>query len=73
MMAKVFLAFFTVLLILTIYGPLAFAPSSAQDVAPGLPLSGEMMMTATEIRPSVEISVEEIGDSLWKLFPSYEN
>ncbi|MCX6674771.1 MAG: hypothetical protein NTY37_13450 [Methanothrix sp.] len=62
-----------VILILTIFGLITFAPSSAQDVAPGLPLSGEMIMATTEIPPSMEISVEEIGDSIWKLFPSTEN
>jgi hypothetical protein len=72
-MAKVFLAFFKVILILTILKLIYFAPGFAQDVAPGQPLSGELMMTATEIAPSVEISIEEIGDSIWKLLPSTEN
>ncbi len=73
MMAKGFLALLNVIIILTIFESILLFPIFAQDVAPGQPLSGDMMIIASEIYPSVEISVEEIGDSIWKLLPSCEN
>jgi hypothetical protein len=48
--------------------PLIIALGSGEDVAPGQPIIGDLVLLAqTESNPTVEISVEEMDETTWKL------